>query len=138
MLGSRPDSGLLLILLGDLEHGGFDGFKDLEVTRTAAQVAGKRCTDLIAIRMGILIQQGFRGHQDRGRAISALRGTQIGECLLQWMKVTLGSETFHGQHISLVALESEHEARKHGLAVQKNCTRSALSQLAAVLRAGVP
>src|SRR6267378_1859992 len=85
----------------------------------------------------MLIQQGFRGDQNRGRAVSALRRTKIGEGVLQRMKGSFQSETFHGQDIPGVTLDSEDQAGEHGLAVQKNGARAAFSQFTPVFRAGV-
>jgi hypothetical protein len=124
-------------LLGDLEHSLFHRLKNLEVASTAAQVARERYTDLIAIGMWIVIQQSFRGDQDRGRAVPALRRSEIGECILERMKVSVRSEPLDREHILAVALKPKHKARKHGLPIQKHCARAALAQFAAVFRAGV-
>src|SRR5258707_15500751 len=60
-----------ILLLRDLEDGGFDGFEDLQIARAAAQVSGNRFANLIPRRVGILIQQSLRGHQNRRSAIAA-------------------------------------------------------------------
>jgi len=121
----------------DLDHCGLDSLKNLEIARAPAQVARKRFSDLIAIGMGILIQQGFRRHQDCRRAISALCRSKIGKGILQWMKFAFFSEPFHGQYLPSVALERQHETRNHGLAIQKNRASSAFSQFTSMLRAGM-
>jgi hypothetical protein len=87
--------------------------------------------------MGMLIEQGFRGDQNRGRAVSALGCAEIGEGVLQRMKISFQTEAFDGQDISGVAFESEDQAGEHRFAVQKYGTRAALSEFAAVLCARV-
>src|SRR6266850_8578116 len=87
------------VLLRNLDHGGLDGLKNLEISGAAAQDAGERRANLIASRMSMLIQQGFRGDQNRGRAVSALRCPEIGEGVLQRMQSSFQSETFHGQDV---------------------------------------
>src|SRR6266849_1732187 len=87
--------------------------------------------------MGMLIQQGFCGDQNRGRAVSALRRAEIGESVLQRMKMSFQAEAFDGQDIPGVAFDSEDQAGEYGFAVQKNGARATLSQFPAVFRAGV-
>jgi len=123
--------------LRNLDHGGLDGLKNLEISGTPAQDAGECRANLIASCVRMLIQQGFRGEQNRGRAIPALRCAKIGKGVLQRMKMSFQTEAFDGQHIPVVALDSEDQAGEHGLAVQKNGARAALSQFTAMLRASV-
>src|SRR5713101_501103 len=121
----------------DLEHCGFDGFEYLKIARAPAQVSGDCFADLIASRVRILIQQSLRGHQNCRRAIAALRRSEIGESILQWMKVTVFSEAFDCQNVLSTALECQHKTGKHRLAVEKNGASAAFSEFTAVLRAGV-
>ena len=51
------------------------------------------------------------------------------------MQLPIFSEALHGQDLLSTALKCQHEAGKHGLAVQKNTASAAFSQFAAVLRA---
>ena len=53
------------------------------------------------------------------------------------MKFAFFSEPFHGQDSPSVALERQHETRKHGLAIQKNRASAAFSQFTSMLRAGM-
>src|SRR6266851_2574899 len=107
-----------ILLLRDLEHRGFDGFENLQIARAAAQVSGDRFADLIAAGARVLIQQGLRGHQNRRRAIAALRRSKIGKSILQGMQVSIFSEALHGQYLLATTLERQHQAGQHGLAVQ--------------------
>src|SRR5882762_5098841 len=87
--------------------------------------------------MRMLIQQGLRGDQNRGRAVAALRRAEISEGVLQRMQSSFQAEAFDSQYIPGVAFDSEDQAGEHGLAVQKNGARAAFSQFTAVFRAGV-
>src|SRR6185295_18068520 len=51
----------------------FDRFVNLDVAGTAAKIAGERFLDLIARRQQIALEQLFRGEQEAGRTVSALR-----------------------------------------------------------------
>src|SRR5216684_1903261 len=124
-------------LSANLENGRLDGLKNLEIPRATAKIAGERFADVVAIGMRILIQQCFRGHKNRRRAISALGCTQIGEGLLQGMKMAICCEAFDGQNALVFALERKHETREHRLAVQKNGAGTTFSQFAAVFGAGM-
>jgi hypothetical protein len=124
-------------LLRNFDHGGFDGLKNLEIASATAKDAGKSYANLIPTYLWMLIQQRFCSDQNRGRAVSALRRTEIGEGVLERMKIPFQSEAFDGQHIPRVALDSEDQAGKHGLAIQKDRAGTALSELTAMLRPGV-
>src|SRR6267143_5121291 len=125
------------VLLRNLDHGGLDGLKNLEISGAPAQDAGKRRANLIASCVRMPIQQRFRGDQNRGRAVSALRRAEIGEGVLQRMQSSFQTEAFDGQDIPGVALNAKDQAGEDGLAVQNNGARTAFSQFTAVFRAGV-
>src|SRR6266849_4764199 len=125
------------LLVSDLEHCGFNRFENLKIARAPAQVSGDCFTNLIASRVRILIQQSLRRHQNCRRAVATLRRSEIGESILQWMKVSIFSEALDCQNLLSTAFERQHETGKHGLAVQQNGASPAFSQFTAVLRAGV-
>src|SRR6267143_1224303 len=56
---------------------------DLDVAGAATEVAREGVLDLGARRFRIGREERFGSEQERGRAITALCGAQIGECLLQ-------------------------------------------------------
>src|SRR5258706_9442327 len=122
-------------LLRDLKNRGFDGFENLQIARAAAQVSGNRFADLIAARVWVLVKQSLRGHQDRRRAIAALRCSEIGKSILQRMQLPIFPEALHSQDLFASALEGKQQARKQRLAVQKNGASASFTQFAAVLRA---
>jgi hypothetical protein len=125
------------VLLRDLDHGGFYGFKNLEISGATAKDSGERRANLIACGMGMLVQQGFRGDQNRGGAVAALRRAEIGEGVLQWMEMAFQAQPFDSQDGSGVAFNTEDQAGEHGFAVEKNGASAALTEFAAVFRAGV-
>src|SRR4051812_21887269 len=59
-----------------------DGLEDLDVARAAAEDARERVADLVARRIGALVEEGPRGEQHRWRAVAALRGAEVRERLL--------------------------------------------------------
>src|ERR1700741_3389843 len=85
----------------------------------------------------ILIQKGFGGHEDPGRAITALRSTQIGERDLQRMKLAFRDQPFDREYLPSIALKRQHQAGKHRLSIEKDGASSALSELAPMLSACV-
>src|SRR5712691_684849 len=125
------------VLVRDLEHRGFDGFENLKIPGTAAQVAGDCFPDLVPRGVRILVQQSLRSYQNGWRAIAALRCTKIGESILQGMKVAIFSEAFDSQYLLPATLEREHQTRKHRLAIQKDGASAAFSELTAVFCACV-
>src|SRR6266478_2684083 len=125
------------LLVCDLEHCGFDSFENLKIACAPAQISRDRFADLIAGGMRILIQQSLRRDQNCRCAIAALRRSEIGKGILQWMKVSIFSEAFDSQYSPSAAFECQHEAGKRGLAVEKNGASPAFSQLTAVFRARV-
>jgi hypothetical protein len=50
------------VLLRDLDHGGFDGLKNLEISRTTAKDSRESGANLIATCVRVLFQQGFCGN----------------------------------------------------------------------------
>src|SRR6202521_4354677 len=124
-------------LVPDFEHRGFNGLENLKIARAPAQISRDRFADLIAAGVRIPIQQSLRGDQNCRRAIAALRRSQIGKGILQWMKIPIFSEAFDGQYLPSATFECQHEAGEHGLAVEKNGASAAFSQLTAVLCPGM-
>ena len=112
-----------------------DGFEDLLVAGTPAQAAGQRFLDLIARRIGVLVEERLGGDQKPRRAIAALRGAEVGEGFLQRMQPAVGDEPFYCRDVAAAAVDAKHQARQHRLAVEQHGARAALTKLAAVLRA---
>ena len=85
------------------------------------------------MRLGV--EQRLRGHQDAGRAVPALRRAEIREALLEGMETAVFDQPLDGRDLPSARLGGEHQAGEHGLPVDENRARAALTELAAVLRA---
>src|SRR2546423_116215 len=109
---------------------------DLDVAGAAAKVARERLLDFAARGLGIGLEECFRGEQERGGAIAALRGAEVGESLLEGMELAALRHRFDGAHGVTGARESQHQTRQYGRSIQQHGARAALTQLAAVLRPG--
>ena len=57
--------------------------------------------------------------------------------ILQRIESAIGAKAFHRQDFSSTAFQRKNQARKYGLAIQKNGARAAFPQLTAMLRACV-
>src|SRR5437879_4090319 len=114
----------------------FHGLVNLQVSRAAAQVARQRLLDLVTRGSRILAEQRFRGEQEGGRTVPALRRAELGEGVLERMQRPAPCHSLDGFHAVPRAREAEHQTGKHGLAVHEHGAGAALAQLAAMLRAG--
>ena len=70
--------------------GALDGGDDRHVAGAAADIAVHVMDDLIARRIGILIQQRFGRHDHAGRAEAALKGEFVDKGLLDRMERAIG------------------------------------------------
>src|SRR6266566_4924729 len=114
----------------------FHGLVNLQVSRAAAQVARQRLLDLVTRGSRVLAQQRFRGEQEGGRTVPALRRSELGEGGLERMQRPARGHSLDGFHAMPRARQAEHQTGKHGLAVHEHGAGAALAQLAAMLRAG--
>src|SRR5467141_1585378 len=109
---------------------------DLDVARAAAEVARQSVLDFVACRLGIRGEECFGGKEKGRRAVPALRGTQVGERLLQGMELAALRHGFDGAHGVTGGREAQHETRQHGRSIEQHGARAAFAQFAAVLRSG--
>src|SRR5688572_16901914 len=114
----------------------FDGFKNLLVAGTAAQVARDRLLDAVARWIRLVLEERLSGHQDARCAIAALGGAEVGEGALQRMERRPVRQALDGFNRLALALKGQHQAGKPRLAVDQHRARAALTELAAVLGAG--
>jgi hypothetical protein len=105
-------------LFGDLHHCGFHGLENLKIARATAEISGERFADLIAARMRISIEQGLCGYQYSRRTIPALCRSKVGKSILQRVELGVFTESFYRKNVPSMALERQHKAGKHRLAVQ--------------------
>jgi len=113
----------------------FNRFEDLLIAGAATQAAGQRFANLVAGRIGDLVEQRLRRDEESRGAVPALRGAEIRERFLQRMEPAVRRQTFDGEHVAAFALGAKHKARQHRLSVQQHRTRAALAELASVLGA---
>src|SRR2546423_3969839 len=124
------------LLPAHARRGQFHGLVDLQVSGAAAQVARQRLLDLVTRGSRVLAEQRFRGEQEGGRAVPALRRAELGEGVLERMQRPASCNPLDGFHATPRAREAEHQTGQHGLAIHEHGAGAALAQLAAVLRAG--
>src|SRR5438270_4648536 len=124
------------LLPAHARRGQFHGLVDLQVSGAAAQVARQRLLDLVPRGSRVLAEQRFRGEQEGGRTVPALRRAELGEGVLERMQRPAPCHSLDGFHAVPRAREAEHQTGKHGLAVHEHGAGAALAQLAAMLRAG--
>ena len=86
--------------------------------------------------MGIAVQQRLGRHDHAGGAEAALNGARINEGLLQRVGVLFRADALNGLHPLSVRTHREHTAGIDGPAVHDYGTRTALSQVAALLGSG--
>src|SRR5262249_52454744 len=76
------------------------------------------------------------GHQHTRSAVSALQAVLLEETFLKRMELTVRLETFDCQHFATIGLNREHRTRLHCAPVQYHGARSAVTGVAADMRAG--
>src|SRR5262245_23558303 len=113
-----------------------DGIEDLRVPRAAAEVPGERGPDRVPVGTRRRVQQGLRGEEDPRYAVSALRGAELREGLLEGMERAPLGEALDGEDRRVLALDGQRETGEHRLPVQEDRAGPALSELAAMLGPG--
>src|SRR2546423_6475950 len=110
---------------------------DLGIGGAAAEVAREIVPDLILVGIGMRLKE-LRGHQHESRrAIAALEGAGLDECLLhgaQRLRARIG-ERLDGVHLGAVDEGREVEAAGDGLAVHQDGAAAAHALPAAFARA---
>ena len=112
-----------------------DRLEDLLIAGAAAEAAGQRLADLIARRVRVLVEQRLGGDQEC-RACSSRTARRRGR--RRPPAADAGgrrSPALRPSSRAPVALDAEHQARQHRLAVEQHGARAALAELAAVLGA---
>src|SRR5580765_7540886 len=135
---ARPSTrrrALPMTFIGHPPRAFFDRLDDLLVAGAAAKVAGNRLLDALARRLRLVRKQRLGGEQDARRAVTALRGAQVGKGGLQRMEPRARfprfGHTFHRFHRAPGALERQHQAGELRLAVDQHRAGAALAELAA-------
>src|SRR5262245_14249420 len=92
-----------------------DGLANLLISRAATEAAGQSLLDLFPRGVWVFVEQRLGGDEESRRAVPALRGSQIGECLLKRMQLMVAGQTFDRRDRSALAVEAEDETGEHGL-----------------------
>jgi hypothetical protein len=92
--------------------------------------------NLLERRVGVLAQQSLDGHDLARRAVSALEGIVLDECLLDGTERLASHQALDGGDLGSLSLEREHHARVAWASVDEHCARPALAPLASGLGAG--
>src|SRR5262245_38964708 len=111
---------------------------DIDVARAAAQVAGDRVTNFVVAWLAVLFQKREAGHQHAGGAVAALQAVFLKEAVLEWMQFAVLLETFDRGDGTSISLDGEDRARLNRASIQHDCTRAAVTRVAADVRAGEP
>src|SRR5450631_1031712 len=87
------------------------GIDDVLVTGAAAQIARQRLADFCFGRRGVFVEKGRHGHEDAGRAVTALQAVMIMHRLLQRMIFAgVAGEAFDGRKFMMAGLYGQHQA----------------------------
>jgi hypothetical protein len=97
-----------------------DGVDDLRVSGAAAEIALEGVADLVAGGARIALEEGQRGQQHPGRAKPALHGAVPEKRFLERMEPAVVLQSAHGDDGTLTHGAREHEAARHGPAVEQH------------------
>src|SRR5437867_11889237 len=86
--------------------GGLHGLDDVDVTRTPAEVALEALADLVFGRVGVLLEKVGRGHDEAGRAVTALQPVLVPESLLDRLELTVLVHAFDCRNPAAVRLHA--------------------------------
>src|SRR5262249_2491135 len=112
--------------------------EDLDVPRAAAEVPRERLADLLARRVGVAVEKILRRAQDAGRAIAALRRSQLGERVLERVHLRAARQPLDRDDRTPLALDRKRQAGEDRTPLHEDRAGAALPELAAVLRPREP
>src|SRR5688572_27620336 len=92
--------------------------------------------DLVEARVGVAVEQGLRGHDEAGRAETALLGVVLDECSLERMELARPAAPLDGLDGPALGLDGEHGAGVDGLAFEEDGAGAAGAAVADLLGAG--
>lgn len=104
---------------------------DRVIAGAAAEIAFQQAWQVIAC---ILVERRG-GHDHAGRAIAALKGLRIEECLLHGMKLAVSCEALDGRDLAPLSAKGGYQAAMIGHAVEPDGAGAAIALVAALLDA---
>ena len=119
-------------LLGCEQH----SLNDALVAGAAADVARKDVSDLRLGRAGVLLEQSDCRHDEARCAEPALEGVALPEGLLHGVQLLTVGEPLDSDHLVVLCLYGEHQARAHRRAVEQDGAGAAHPVLASEVGAG--
>src|SRR4051794_24305050 len=123
------------LLLAHLRGAVLDGFDDIHVARTTAQVAADPAPNLGLARVGVAGQKGGRGHDHPWRAEATLQSVLLPEALLERIQLAVLLDAFDRLDPRAVDLRGQGGARLDGVAVEQHRARAAVRGVAADMSA---
>ena len=115
---------------------GLDRVDNGLVAGATAVIAGKMLADLLAVRLGLLLQQILRGHQHSRRAVTALQCIAIAKRGLQIGDLAAVGQSLDGLDRCAVRLHRQHQAGTNDLAVHAHGAGAADPVLATDMGSG--
>src|SRR5438128_766358 len=112
-----------------------DGFDDVHVAGTAAQVSRDAAADLVLRRARIGRKQRLGDHQHAWRAEAALEPMLLPEAFLERMELTSLFQTLDSFDLATVGLNRQQRARLEGNTVDDDGTGAAIVGVATDVRA---
>jgi hypothetical protein len=116
--------------------GGVDRVDDVAVARATANYCRHGFANFVSGRCRIHVQKIY-GHEQHSRgAEAALERVVFVKRLLQRMQPSILGKSFNRIDLSTIGLYGKHDARTHGLAIEKDCACAADSVFATHVRSG--
>src|SRR5450631_2850651 len=111
-------------------------FKNLDVSGTAAKVAGKPFPDLLDCGIRFSAQQMMGRENHPGCADAALRAPAFQKSFLQTVQALAGAQSLDRNNVRIPGLEDRYEATVDQRAVQQHGARAALTFATSLFCAG--
>ena len=113
-----------------------DGAHNLVITGAAAQITGEPVSDLDLRRIGVAIEQRFRGHQESRSAYSALERCVLEKLRLQRVQPVPAGHSLDGLDRLRLRLHPEHQACAHEASIDDDAASAAVAGCASLLAPG--
>jgi hypothetical protein len=122
----------LPILTTQLCGSQFDSLENFHVTSAPADIAAKRTTNGLAIRVWVFPQQRARRQHESRTAVTTLGGSQIRKCILQRVQGWAIRQALDGIYLFTNNSLCQGQTRQHRLAIYQNRASPTLAQLTAM------
>src|SRR5437773_10476223 len=137
-VASGGDRGLLARRAAHRPGGGLDGFDDVDVAGTPAEIAFEAPADLVFGGVRVLRKQVRGRHDEPWRAVATLQSVLVPERLLDRVELAILGQALDRLQALALCLNGKHRAALHRLAVDEDRARAALARVASDVCAGEP